>query len=213
MHSVGAGLFINTVVMITGIRTTVFLTLFVIFGYNISAQELDCYSDCIQLNYDEIFFITTDYLVEDPSDSIIILIDFSRRDTLNIYRVLGTNEAFTIFYKSPDCYTIYRNSIIYVFTENYNEPKESVWKELVFSQTCRFLNFPHIKVNWMSDSIEAIDGSFSDYGQYDPVAYEYIFRNGMLISKSVCDKMLYPETGNLKGIKTYRPHKTKVLKE
>lgn len=196
--------------MITGIRTTVFLTLFVIFEYNTSAQDLDCYSNCQQLNYDEIFSITTDYLVEDPSDSIIILIDFYQRDTLNIYRIMGTNEVFTIFYKNPDCYTIYRNSIIYVFTENYSEPKESVWKELVFSQTCRILNYPHITVNWMNDSIEAIDGSFSDYGQYDPIVFEYSFSNGKLISKSVCDKMLYPDTGYPKGIKTYRYNKRLV---
>lgn len=179
---------------------------------NISyAQDIHCYNNLKSPIREELLLVLNDYICQDQSEAIIILVDFYQVDTLNLYRLLGSMEVYQILYKTPDCYFTSENHIVYFYSENYTQQKDSTWKGNLLSLTCKVLSHPGIKVQWINDSITGIEAPFYKV-IYDPVIIEYKVSKGKIVSRTICDKMLFPDTGAPKGVINFRDYKPKIYR-
>jgi hypothetical protein len=204
-------LFINMEDMVTG-NKLIFIAMLLGSGVNLSyAQDIHCYNNLKSPNKEELLLVLNDYICQDKSESNIILVDFYQVDTLNLYRLLGSMEVWEILYKTPDCYFTYENHIVYLYSESYAQPKDSIWKGNLLSLTCKVLSHPGIKVQWSNDSIIGIEAPFYEV-IYDPIVIEYKVSKGIVVSSTICDNMFYRDTGAPKGVVNYRNYKPKICR-
>jgi hypothetical protein len=179
----------------------IFFVVIIFFVINISlfAQK--------KINCENIEFSKKDYLLDiidkyldgDP-EKIIVLVDYLSKDSIDIFRLNGSMEPFELFYKKPDCFFHYRNNVVYLFTENYKNKKDTVWLNHVLQETINLYGFSEATINWAKDSIVSVNGHWILCCDYDPWIIEYKIYNGEIIEQNFCTEMLYPPTGNPKGI-------------
>ena len=106
------------------------------------------------------------------------------------------------FIKNQNVFFHYRNNLVYLYTENYKQKKDTVWLNTILLETLDFFKFSGtVLVNWSKDSIVSCEGSFLLVCEYDPIITEYRVYNKEIIEESYnLKKMLYPKTGKPKGI-------------
>ena len=176
---------------------------------NVFSQKLNCCCDNIvpKVNEKEIFLVYNDYNRSEIGVPRIILIDYYKKDTFNIYRVTESDthdEILEIIFKKPDCYVNYDTNIVYVYPLSYYQQKDTLWLNTVFEDTKTVLNYPIASVSWANDSVISLEKILSFIGEIHPDITEYIISNGKIIKKTYCNNMLFPDLYTPKGVKTFR---------
>jgi len=143
------------------------------------------------------------YYPRGPRESVrdeIILIDFMIFDSIDIFRVSGSIMPWELFYKKPECFFHYRNNLVYLFTENYINCKDTIWLNKVFTETLVFLGIQgNAIIDWSKDSIIEFP-NFNIWRTFDPFIIEYKLYNGDIIEEKFYNEMLYPKTGKPKSV-------------
>lgn len=194
-----------------GIGNRLFNILLFIFLFNtfIKSQEINCYKSVCFNRKNDLVEAVNDYILADQSKNVIINIDFIKKDSLSLFRIVGRMQPFQLFFKKPDCYFFVNNNICYLYTEKYKQNKDTKWLDLVLNRTFEFLDLnPEIehliKVNWEKDSILEISNFSYPIDEYSPIVIEYLVYNGKIINKESKNSMLYPDLSAPKGIKYFR---------
>jgi len=187
-----------------GSKYIVFVLVTFLVANRLNAQELNCFDSIQNVNEQVLMLVVNDYLKADTIDSSILLIDYTQCDSLDVFRIVGSHDIFELFYKKPDCYLKYRNSMVYLFTNKYFEKKDTIWLDSVFYNTIMLFNYSNAEVLWAKDSIMNIEGYGIFYSEYTPSIVEYRILEGEILERNICSKMLYPSISKPKGIKIIR---------
>jgi hypothetical protein len=167
--------------------------------------------------------VYSDYQIKNPMNNGIILIDIKKDDKLIYYNVLLSVNPLEIFYKKPDCYFIDNERIVYIYTENYSQSKDSLYLYNLFNCTLTVLNQTNYKdsfncnvvdeqnfnfnyISWYNDSIKTLKGvKFQAKELFnDRLPLQYEFRNDKLYYIKTVQKVLYPDTSYPKGVNLFR---------
>lgn len=187
-----------------GNKILIFIALGLSFSFALSAQRINCYESVNFYKRADLNKAIADYVMEDPMPNHLILVDFTEKDSISIFRIVGSLQVFEMLYKKPDCYFIHKNNMVYLYTDSYAQDKNALWLECVFQKTRELLNYKDIAISWKNDSILEIEGSFILSSEYSPVITEYHVCNGKILSKSYRCKMFYPDISEPKGVKIFR---------
>ena len=133
-------------------------------------------------------------------------------DSIDIFRLNGSMWSFEMFFKKPDCFFYHRDNIVYLYTENYANKKDTIWLNTVLLETLKLsgrsgktiIDWSNDRtiIDWSKDSIIALPSFTTNYMEtYDPIIIEYKIYKGEIIEEKDCNEMLYPHTGKPKGIK------------
>ena len=193
------------------------LSIILIFAYApiiLMAQEkIKCECDSIDLKFSDNLYTVIDKNINYfKSKNEIILVDYMSNDSIDIFRLNGSMWSFELFYKKPDCFFHHRDNIVYLFTENYANKKDTIWLNTVLLETLKLsgrsgktiIDWPKDRtiIDWSKDSIIALPSLFTNSAEtYDPIIIEYKMYKGEIIEEKDCNEMLYPNTGKPKGIK------------
>ncbi len=188
----------------TDIKILTFIFLEIITNLLIYSQDLVCYKSCGFKSKVDLLSAVGDYASDDHMPNSIILVDYSKNDSLNLFRIVGSLEVFEILFKKPDCYLIFNKNIVYLYTGSYVKEKDSVWLEMVFNKTRDILQFPKVSISWRNDSVLKIDGPVLSKVKYSPVVTEYQVYKGVILRKNYFENMLYPDISKPKGVKIFR---------
>ena len=178
-----------------------FLLVFIFFKIGFFAQEsFNCESiDFIKTK--ELFTAIDKKINYFKIKNVIILVDYKREDSIDIFRINGSMDPFELFFKKPDCFCHYRDNLVYLYTENYANQKDTVWLNSVLLETVYFFDILDITINWSNDSILSLIGLPTIRFNYDPIPIEFKVYNGDVIDQNYPKNMLYPKTGKHNGIK------------
>lgn len=190
--------------MDTGNKVLIFIFLGIFTNCMLYSQELICFKSCEFKSKVDLLSAVGDYVSDDPMPNSIVLVDYSKIDSISLFRIVGSLEVFEILFKEPDCYLMFNKNIVYLYTESYVKEKDSVWLEMVFNKTRDILHFPKVSIFWRNDSVLKIDEPVLAKVRYSPVVAEYQVYNGVILKKNYCEKMLYPDISKPKGVKIFR---------
>jgi len=177
----------------------------------IAQEKIKCECDSIDLKFrDNLYTVVDKNINEFSSKNEIILVDYMSNDSIDIFRLNGSIFSFELFYKKPDCFFLHRDNIVYLFTENYANKKDTIWLNTVLLETLKFFRgsgttaffFRSSKatiIDWSKDSIISLPYYYIEL-LYDPIIMEYKMYKGEIIEEKDCNEMLYPDTGEPKGI-------------
>lgn len=181
-----------------------FYSLLVLYllSFDVYCQEINCYNANIDVNNCELLKIIEEYNLDNLEK--LLLIDYKKSDSINIYRVVGSIQWYEIFFKKPDCYLKHQNIIAYIYTENYYYLKDSIWLSQVFNETLNLFDISNAVVSWENDSIIKIGNVLVKVISYDPIIYEYHVYNGKILKKIIKPDMIYPSISYPKGIRIFR---------
>lgn len=193
------------------IGNRLFNILLFIFLFNtyINSQEINCYESVCFERKNDLIKAVSDYLLTDQSENVIIIVDFIKKDSLSLFRIVGRMQPFELFFKKPDCYFFVNSDICYLYTDKYEQNKDTIWLDFVLNRTFEFLDLnPEIEllieVNWEKDSIIKVKNFSYPIDEYSPIVIEYLVYNGKIINKEPKKSMLYPDVSAPKGIKYFR---------
>ena len=165
-------------------------------------EKIKCECDSIDLKFrDNLYAVIDKNINEFNSKNEIILVDYMSNDSIDIFRLNGSIFSFELFYKKPDYFFHHRDNLVYLYTENYANKKDTIWLNSVLLETLEFFKGSGVtKVDWAKDSIIKLPYYFIEMS-YDPTIMKYKVYNGEIIEEKYCNEMLYPNTGRPKGIK------------
>lgn len=189
--------------VVMNIGNKIKITLFIcFFNLNIFAQECFCYKNVLFKEINSLTIVLDDYIPNHAIDKSIILVDYKKSDSLNVFRILETLDVLELFYKKPDCFLKYAEKMIYVYTENYALRKDSIFLEQVFQETLKSLKLTNAKtiVSWKNDSIIFLKNIPVNATIFDPIPIEYRIKDTIILKKEIYYDMIYPEIEEPKGI-------------
>ncbi len=201
MYLVGTEQYMVMEEMIIGNRRILFNVGILLLTLNLYSQELKCFDNIDYNQTEDLVVVLDDYINIDSKFQSILLVDFCPHDSSNIFRVTSSLNAFELFYKKPDCYWIYKNKIVYLFTDSH-VTKDSLWLNKVLERTTDILDYPNVEVLWKADSIIDVFGYATIGPDYSPPIMEYQIKTGVVERRKLCKKMLFPDTGKPKGVMT-----------
>lgn len=159
----------------------------------INSQELNCNSKKCNFDYRDLIVVCNDYVVNYTTIDkykYMLFVNCITVDSINLFTIVEGNSVEDLFSKKPDCYMFKFNHLIYIYTKDYNQKKDSTWMDRLVNVTCDYYNFPKkYATRWKTDSISYI--GTMDLFNYDPVTYEYKVRNGKIFSKRWRERMLW----------------------
>jgi len=187
------------------------LWLILIFCYApiiLMAQEkikFNCESIDFKLK-DNLHIVIDNYINFLDHKGELILVDYMSNDSIDIFRLGGSICSFELLYKKPDCFFYYRDNIVYLYTENYTNNKDTIWLNNVLLETLKLSGRSGTTIiDWSKDSIIALPSNYiKGYETYNPWIIEYKIYKGKIIEEKNCNEMLYPYTGKPKGIPIFR---------
>ena len=139
----------------------------------------------------------------------IFLVDYVPHNDTSVFFVLTNGSKYALFYKKPDCYYLYNESIVYLYTPLYTQPKDTLWLQQLFDLTRVILRdtIGEIPISWANDSILIYDNSglYVEHS-FNPYYIEYRVYNGIIIKALAHElngyfyEMYYPDIGQPKGV-------------
>lgn len=168
------------------------------------SQAIRCGLDITCIEKKELLNVYKHYISSENVTNKIVLIDYRKVDSFNLYRVTDSENIFEMMYKKPDCFFIKDSNICYIYTKRYLHEKDSVWLDKAFRRSREILNAPNIDIAWSNDSVLSIRGYFHVNSEYTPSIIEYKVYQGIIKNKKFVENMFYNVYSKPKNIKTFR---------
>lgn len=169
------------------------ILLFCLMNVNcLYSQELNCYSKQCKINLADLKSVCSNYVTNYTTPDkykYILFIDYLNVNGINTYTSVENDCVRNLFWKKPDCFFFDFNHLIYIYTKDYSQKKDSSWLESLVNITCNYFNFPKSYSHWKTDSISYI--GTGNLFNYDPETIEYKTKKGKIISKSRAVKMIF----------------------